>query len=405
MKTKLIFFSICIFCFFCHPSFAGDRITQDASYYLNRGDRLHDSGKIKEAHQEYLKSLRLLHTKKEKIRAFGSLTITFSEIEDYDNAKIYCKKLLQIAPQSIWAQDQLSIIQSKYINKNTTSETADQRYGSSAYLAAAEQGDPTAQFRMGQSYYWGTGVTQSYINAGKWFLKASNQGHAEAQYYLASLYSHGLWGKTDYIKAAKWYRKAALQGNADAQNNLGTLYYNGTLGSRNYTEAARWFKKAADQGHAKAKQNMVLLQTAKKAVKTREKTEFNPTEFGKALGALLRIAVDMNRNSTQNHSYSTNSGRDDQNTDYNECRESAFQNKRVVSCQIIGGIGRPSISCKMRGSVLFSNKVSGCVNSLQNEYCDQSLYNNWCDSGVYYCDTKTFFVDDDPDNVISRICN
>ena len=69
---------------------------------------------------------------------------------------------------------------------------------------------------MGNSYYYGQGVSQDYNEAAKWYRKAAEQGYEKAQYNLGNSYYYGRGVSQDYNEAAKWYRKAAEQGDADA---------------------------------------------------------------------------------------------------------------------------------------------------------------------------------------------
>ena len=65
-----------------------------------------------------------------------------------------------------------------------------------------------------------------YAEALKWYRKAAEQGDASAQYNLGNGYRRGKGVTQDYAEAANWYRKAAEQGNAWAQSNLGVMYQN-----------------------------------------------------------------------------------------------------------------------------------------------------------------------------------
>jgi TPR repeat protein len=51
----------------------------------------------------------------------------------------------------------------------------------------AEQGNPGAQFNLGQLYLKGHGVPQDYVQARQWFERAALQGQATAQYNLGLL--------------------------------------------------------------------------------------------------------------------------------------------------------------------------------------------------------------------------
>ena len=50
--------------------------------------------------------------------------------------------------------------------------------------AAAQKGDPRAQYNMGVFFFAGDGVKQDYETAVKWFRKAADQGYGNAQCFL-----------------------------------------------------------------------------------------------------------------------------------------------------------------------------------------------------------------------------
>ena len=69
---------------------------------------------------------------------------------------------------------------------------------------AAEQGDVKAQTTLGLFYSNGRGVTQSDVEATKWFRRAAEQGDDEAQVDLAAAYFFGVGVPQDYLEAHKW---------------------------------------------------------------------------------------------------------------------------------------------------------------------------------------------------------
>jgi uncharacterized protein len=127
------------------------------------------------------------------------------------------------------------------------------------YRKAADQGDAAAQNNLGVMYDNGRGVRQDYAAAASWFRKAADQGAANAQSALGGMYSDGRGVPQNYTAAAKWYRKAADQGDAQAQSNLGFMYATGQGVRRDEATAVGWFRKAADQGRAKAQSNLGLM--------------------------------------------------------------------------------------------------------------------------------------------------
>jgi TPR repeat protein len=121
---------------------------------------------------------------------------------------------------------------------------------------AADQGNATAQVKIGQFYSHGWGAAQDYSDAMRWYRMAADQGDAFAQNNVGWLYENG-WGVAqDYSEAMRWYREAADRGDAYAQNKVGWFYYNGWGVKQDYGEAMRWFCKAADQGDALAQNNI-----------------------------------------------------------------------------------------------------------------------------------------------------
>ena len=73
----------------------------------------------------------------------------------------------------------------------------------------------------------GRGVAQDYAEAVKWYRLAAEQGDASAQSKLGAMYANGQGVAQDYAEAVKWYRRAAEQGVAIAQTILGLMYGNG----------------------------------------------------------------------------------------------------------------------------------------------------------------------------------
>lgn len=120
----------------------------------------------------------------------------------------------------------------------------------------ANQGDAEAQYDLAKLYYNGTGVSQSYEEAAKWYRKSAEQGFAKAQNNLGVCYINGEGVPQSDTEAAKWISMAAEQGNAIAQCNLGYYYEAGIGVTKSEAEAARWYRKAASQGNKKAKDRL-----------------------------------------------------------------------------------------------------------------------------------------------------
>ena len=125
-----------------------------------------------------------------------------------------------------------------------------------AFRAAAEQGNPTAQFNLGFMYFEGLGVEKNYQEAINWYRKAAEAGNADAQLNLGIIYDKGQGAERNDQEAAGWYIKAAEQGIAAAQNNLGIMYAEGQGVEQNDEKAVAWYIKAAEQRYALAQFNL-----------------------------------------------------------------------------------------------------------------------------------------------------
>ncbi|MFZ0559900.1 MAG: hypothetical protein WAM55_11525 [Methylovirgula sp.] len=126
--------------------------------------------------------------------------------------------------------------------------------------AAAEAGDPKAQFLLATNYAEGRRVPRNFTAAAAWYAKAAAQGLAPAQYRLGSFYEKGLGVTRDLNRARDWYQKAAELGNIRAMHNLAVLAADGGDDGRpDYATAAQWFKKAAEYGVRDSQYNLAVL--------------------------------------------------------------------------------------------------------------------------------------------------
>ena len=113
-------------------------------------------------------------------------------------------------------------------------------------LVRGQQGDATAQSKLGWMYATGDGVPQDHGEAVKWLRRAADQGNVAAEINLAVSYAKGNGVAQDYAEAANWYRKAADQGNGAAQRNLGAMYLEGQGVPQDYVLAYVWLDIAAN---------------------------------------------------------------------------------------------------------------------------------------------------------------
>ncbi len=128
--------------------------------------------------------------------------------------------------------------------------------------ARAKQGNPTAQYALGKSYFELWNPARDYSLGAYWIRRAAEQGHLKAQTGLGLLYAKGLGVRKDPTEAVRWLSKAAEQEFAVAQNELGLMYAKGAGVKQDFNEAIRWCSKAAFHGSAVAKKNVALTQAA-----------------------------------------------------------------------------------------------------------------------------------------------
>jgi TPR repeat protein len=120
------------------------------------------------------------------------------------------------------------------------------------------------RYRHHLSWFGGLLLLFCLLHAGQaWgeddLLKKAQQGDASAQARLGVMYAKGQDVAQNDAEAVKWYRLAADQGNMLAQNNLGVMYFNGRGVTQNHAEAMKWYRLAADQGHTLAQANVGMM--------------------------------------------------------------------------------------------------------------------------------------------------
>jgi len=140
------------------------------------------------------------------------------------------------------------------IAANAQEATMSARELAETQLRAEWVGTPEDQYKLGNAYYRGDGVSKDYAEAVKWFRKAADQGMPESQYMMGVIYDRGEGLPQDFVEAVAWYRKAGEQGYVAAQFELGNKYARGEGVPQNYAEAYVWFSLAAAAGHETARE-------------------------------------------------------------------------------------------------------------------------------------------------------
>ncbi len=146
------------------------------------------------------------------------------------------------------------------LNTEATSEVSD---NIAEVMKKAEEGDASAQYRLGRMYDAGQGVPQDFREVVRWFRAAAEQGHESAQFSLGFMYFMGEAIPQDYKEAFRWYLAAAEQGNSSAQKSLGAMYRAGRGVPQDPIQAHMWYNLAASSGGDQGR---------KMAVKSRDST-------------------------------------------------------------------------------------------------------------------------------------
>ena len=89
---------------------------------------------------------------------------------------------------------------------------------------------------------------KDYRTAYKEWLALATQGDPKAQFFIGNMYYKGVFVSQNDGKAVKWYKRSAEQGLIKAQNNLGTMYMRGRGIGKNNIKAFIWLHITAMQG-------------------------------------------------------------------------------------------------------------------------------------------------------------
>jgi len=137
-------------------------------------------------------------------------------------------------------------------------------------IKLAEQGNPEAQYKVGEMYEMGKGVREDREKAQTWFEKSANQGHKKASYKLLYLEinSNGL---NDFTKSQLAnLRKEAANKNPDAQYFLGKMYAVGVGVPKSLENALTWLNKATYGGIAEAEHEAIAVEEELARIRERE---------------------------------------------------------------------------------------------------------------------------------------
>lgn len=130
-------------------------------------------------------------------------------------------------------------------------------------LILAEEGDPAAQFAIGQRLSFGEGVGSDSAQAASWYERAASAGNADAMVNLAALFRHGRGVPLDPARAAAWLERALPKDGLFAAFELGQMYAAGDGVSKDRERAERLFQTALENGHPEARKALRLLRESR----------------------------------------------------------------------------------------------------------------------------------------------
>lgn len=124
-----------------------------------------------------------------------------------------------------------------------------------AWRQLALEGDPEAQFHLGQAYRLGRGVKTDLNTALDWYRKAAAQGHIQAGHNCG----HLLHYQKKYSEALPFLIASADRGEPRAQYLLATELFNGVNIEKDWIRAYAMMTRAASGGIAPASRSLALM--------------------------------------------------------------------------------------------------------------------------------------------------
>lgn len=113
--------------------------------------------------------------------------------------------------------------------------------------ALADAGDLEAQYKLGNCYRVGDGVSRDDVKATMWYRKAANQGHVYAIKCMENACRSGLGIKVNLIEAASWKAKINKRMDSTEESIL-----SGTASPRASASELELLFKSLNDGEAEA---------------------------------------------------------------------------------------------------------------------------------------------------------
>jgi TPR repeat protein len=121
---------------------------------------------------------------------------------------------------------------------------------------AAEKGNVTAMWVVGELTSEGRGTTKDFSKALDWFRKAALMGDAFSMNQVGWYLTNGLGAAIDHREAFVWFEKAVGAGNSNAINNIGWMHDFGRGIAKDHYKARQWYDRAVSAGNPMAMNNI-----------------------------------------------------------------------------------------------------------------------------------------------------
>jgi len=103
----------------------------------------------------------------------------------------------------------------------------DLRISARYFRMAAERGNSTAAYKLGEAYEEGIGFAKDPVQALDWYRRAASQGDRHAELRIGYFYQKGIVVSRDPALAVDWYRKSAAKDNIWAYHMLAFMLADG----------------------------------------------------------------------------------------------------------------------------------------------------------------------------------
>lgn len=125
---------------------------------------------------------------------------------------------------------------------------ADAYKAAELYAKAAAQGDNDARLNLGEAYVDGDGVPLDLMKGLRLIRSAAEGGHPRAQHVLGQMFLKGNKIPQSDADAFEWISKSAGQGDVYAMNSLINLYHEGRGTAVDHQLEMKWARRAAEAG-------------------------------------------------------------------------------------------------------------------------------------------------------------